>query len=146
MIGVGNLFGYQVNRMVEGIVEISKRSSGDTFDIYLKLDGSHWYYFGYTREMMQIATSDDEFNNRLMKIPAKLRKSSEKRPSYIYMIASNDRVPKFLQLWQKTSEDAQKPSIMLHDSGVPASQQQQPQPQQPQPQNLPDNNVPVEIE
>jgi hypothetical protein len=100
-IGVGNLFGHQVNRLVEGMVEISKRPGGDFLDIYLKLDGNNWFYFGYTRELMQIISSDRRFNNQLIKIPEKQRKMNEKYPGYTYMIASSDKLDQFLRQSQR---------------------------------------------
>jgi hypothetical protein len=96
-IGVGNLFGHQVNRLVDGVVEISKRPGGDFMDIYLKIDNNNWFYFGYTRELMQIISSDDSFNEELIKIPEKQRKMEEKRPGYTYMIASSDKLQQFLR-------------------------------------------------
>jgi len=101
-IGVGNLFGYQVNRMVDGMVEITKRPGGDFMDIYLKMDDSNWVYFGYTRELMQVISSDQAFNDRLAtKIPDKLRKTKEKRPGFTYMIASRDKYNQFVRQYQQ---------------------------------------------
>jgi hypothetical protein len=100
-IGVGNLFGHQVNRMMDGFVEISKRPAGDMIDIYLKLDDNNWFYFGYTRELMQIISSDSDFNERLLKLPEKQRKTEDKRPGYTYMIASADKYYQFLASMQR---------------------------------------------
>ncbi len=100
-IGVGNLFGHQVNRLVDGMVEITKRPGGDFMDIYLKLDDRNWFYFGYTRELMQVISSDQAFNDRLVKLPEKQRKSEEKRPGFTYMIASSDKLEQFLRQYQR---------------------------------------------
>ncbi len=110
-IGVGNLFGHQVNRLVDGMVEISKRPGGDMLDIYLKIDGNNWFYFGYTRELMQIISSDQKFNNRLMSLSEKQRKSEEKRPGYTYMIASSDKLNQFL----RQSQSQNQPQTTLPD-------------------------------
>ena len=110
-IGVGNLFGHQVNRLVDGMAEIRKRPGGDEMDIYLKLDGQNWFYFGYTRELMQVLSSDQTFNDRLMKLPEKQRKLTDKRPGFTYMIAVSDKPNQFLRQFQQgnTQTDQSSP-------------------------------------
>ncbi len=124
-IGVGNLFGHQVNRLVDGMVEISKRPGGDFMDIYLKLDGNNWFYFGYTRELMQIISSDQAFNDRLVKLPEKIRKSDEKRPGFTFMIASEDKLQQFLRQHQQqdgTIDQSQPAPSLIKDMGKPVQQ------------------------
>jgi hypothetical protein len=99
-IGVGNLFGYQVNRIVEGMIEIRKKIGGDEMDIYLKLDEQNWFYFGYTREMMQVLSSDQTFNDRLQKLPDKIRKV-DGRPGFKYMIAASDKPSQIMRIYQQ---------------------------------------------
>jgi len=111
-IGVGNLFGHQVNRLVDGMIEIRKRSGGDEMDIYLKLDDRNWYYFGYTREIMQVISSDQDFNDRLQKIPERQRQPDDKqRPGFRYMIASDEKLSQFLRIYRQveTQTDQQLP-------------------------------------
>jgi hypothetical protein len=125
-IGVGNLFGYQVNRLVDGMVEITKRPGGDFIDIYLKLDDRNWYYFSYTREMLQVISSDQAFNNRLMKLPEKQRKLDDKqRPGFTYMIATRDKLSQFLSQFQQNQSspiDQLPPpsSTIIQDTSRPA--------------------------
>jgi hypothetical protein len=119
-IGVGNLFGYQVNRQVDGMVEISKRLGGDYMDIYLKLDERNWYYFGYTRGLMQVISSDQTFNDRLMKIPEKQRKIDDRQRGYTYMIASDDKLNQFLRQYQQRetpTDQMPQPPTMIQDAG-----------------------------
>ena len=126
-IGVGNLFGYQINRMVDGMIEITKRPGGDFMDIYLKLDDNNWFYFGYTRELMQIISSDQTFNDRLVKLPEKQRKLADKRPGFTYMIASNEKLNQFLRQYQQaetqTDQLLQTPPT-IQDAGKPVTQPQ----------------------
>jgi hypothetical protein len=124
-IGVGNIFGHQVNRLVDGLVEITKRPTGDYADIYLKLDDRNWYYFGYTRELMQVISSDQTFNDRLVKLPEKQRKTDDKRPGFTFMIASSDKLDQFLKQFQQRNAPAdqlpQAPTV-IQDAGRPATQ------------------------
>ena len=118
-IGVGNLFGHQVNRLVDGFVEISKRSGGDVMDIYLKLDDRNWFYFGYTRELMQVISSDRAFNERLMKLPEKQRKSDDKRPSFTYMIASSDKLEQFMRQFNRREITTDQVPTVIQDVSRP---------------------------
>ena len=126
-IGIGNLFGHQVNRIVDGMVEIRKRSGGDEMDIYLKLDDRNWFYFSYTREMMQVISSYQSFNDRLMRLPEKQRILDDKqRPGFRFMIATSDRLNQFLRLYQQTETPADQllpPPTMIQDTGRPVTTQ-----------------------
>jgi len=136
-IGVGNIFGHQINRLVDGMVEITKRSTGDFFDIYLKLDDNNWYYFRYTREMLQVISSDRAFNDHLISIPERRRRMADRRPGFTYMIASTETLNQFLRQYQQRPVQA-PPSVQDFDR--PAIQPQQPV-------NVPEQNVPIiEIE
>jgi len=126
-IGVGNLFGHQINRLVDGMIEITKRPGGDFMDIYLKLDDQNWFYFGYTRELMQVLSSDQTFNDRLVKLPEKQRKLVDKRPGFTYMIASSEKMNQFMKQYQQRGTQVeqfpQTPSI-IRDETRPAAQPQ----------------------
>jgi hypothetical protein len=120
-IGVGNLFGNQVNRLVDGMIEIRKLRGGDELDIYLKLDGQNWFYFGYTREMMQVLSSDQTFNDRLQKLPEKQRKV-DGRPGFRYMIAASDKPNQIQRIYQQGDtqpDQPAQPSTVIRDTGAP---------------------------
>jgi len=135
-IGVGNIFGHQINRLVDGMVEITKVSTGDLFHIYLKLDDENWYYFRYTREMMQILSSDKAFNDHLVSIPERRRRMAERRPGYTYMIAAAETYNQFLRQYQQRAVQ----TMPSQDFDSPVVQPQQPV-------NVPQQNVPIiEIE
>jgi hypothetical protein len=119
-IGVGNLFAHQVNRMVDGMVEIRKRPGGDEMDIYLKIDDQNWFYFGYTRELMQVLSSDQAFNDRLTKLPEKQRRMDVSRPGFRYMIASSEKLNQFQRQFQQREtqiEQMPQPPAGIRDSG-----------------------------
>jgi hypothetical protein len=124
-IGVGNLFGHQVNRLVDGMVEVTKRLGGDQIDIYLKLDDHNWYYFGYTRELMQVISSDQTFNDRLMKLPEKQRKVVDKRPGFTYIIATDTKLNQFLNIYRQQEDAPTTPfpqaQPVIRDADQPAA-------------------------
>ncbi|MBN1186038.1 MAG: hypothetical protein JXB49_27400 [Bacteroidales bacterium] len=101
-IGVGSIGGVQINKEVDGNIEIQKRRSGDLFDIYLNIDGNTWYYFGYTRGVMQTLSSNNTYialikaektKNRKLKVP-------KRETPYIYMLATPDRIGKLLRRFE----------------------------------------------
>jgi len=141
-IGVGNLFGHQVNRLVDGMIEITKRPGGDFMDIYLKLDDNNWFYFGYTREVMQVLSSDQAFNERLMKLPEKQRVSADKRPGFRFIIATNEKRDQFVRHYQQQLtqiEQAPPPPPVIREEPRAADQQQPVT----QPEKKEEDNVPI---
>jgi len=92
-------------------------------DIYLKLDDNTWFYFGYTREVMQIISSDQAFNDRLQKMPEKQRVTQDRRPGFRFMIASSDKLSQFMRIYQQREQtDLLQPAI--RDAGQPVAQPQ----------------------
>jgi hypothetical protein len=98
-IGIGNIGTTQINKMVDGFIEITKRRSGDFMDIYLKLDNKNYYYFGYTRGVMQAYSNNSDFVLRLRDVPLKQRQMDVPKgeTTYIYMVSSDSRMATFFR-------------------------------------------------
>ena len=98
-IGIGFIGTQPVNTYVDGFVEIQRRRSGDMFDIYLKADESTWYYFSYIRGNMMVQAGNINWNTMIAGIKLNSRKhpNATVRLPYTYMIAVEDRLPRFLQ-------------------------------------------------
>ena len=96
-IGIGNIYKDQVNRMVEGNIELIKKRGGDVLNIYFELDGKNWYFFSYSRFVMQAISSDEEFNNIIKETkPDKRKLKQEKgKPQYSYMPSSKRKKTDF---------------------------------------------------
>jgi hypothetical protein len=103
-IGVGNILNYQVNRMVDGFIQITRKRSGDLMDIYLKLDDNNYYYFGYSRGVMQAYSTSSNFVEALRKLSIKARQMDVKRGEtpYTYMVTSDTRFGNFLRDYKRT--------------------------------------------
>lgn len=67
-IGLANILKHQVNKYVDGYIEIEKRRSGDAINIYLELSDRQWYFFSYRGNVMQAISSDQQFNDILSDI------------------------------------------------------------------------------
>ncbi len=119
-IGIGNINGKPVNRLLDAYVEIQKKRSGDILDIYLKLDNNSWYYFGYTRGVMQAYSSNPDFLDLLVSTSNKQRTMNVKsgEVSYIYMVASDRKLSNF----RKRMRMVQNGEQAVEDTGDEAGQ------------------------
>ena len=97
-IALGSINRNQSHRMVEGYMELSKRITGDLLDVYLKLDDRTWYYFGYTRGVLHVLSSNRDFNMVINNLKVNQRKMKTKRNEvpYIYVVATGRKMQMFL--------------------------------------------------
>ncbi len=108
-ISLGSINGHQINKKVEGVMEFSKRRSGDLLDIYLELNPGTWYYFGYTRGVMHVLSSNREFNTTINELKTKQRKlkTSRNEVSYIFIVATGRKKQMFLESIQNRQVPAE---------------------------------------
>jgi hypothetical protein len=107
-IGIAGINGVPVNKRVEGLIEIQIKRSGDIMDIYLQLDRRTWYYFGYTRGVMQVHSSNTEFLDKIQKLKATDRRQKVATgESYIYMISTDVKKNSFLKRFREITEEQQ---------------------------------------
>lgn len=103
-IGIGNILKEQVNRYVDGKIEVVKKRSGDVFTVYLDLGGNNWYYFSYTRGIMWTISSNDVFNTLITETKpddAKLETNRKKEP-YKFQITTERKRRDFLRQFEET--------------------------------------------
>jgi hypothetical protein len=127
-IGIGNILDNQINKMVDGFVEITKRRSGDFMDIYLKLDEKNFYYFGYTRGVMQAYSSNNSFVLQIRDLPIKQRQMDVRRgeETYIYMVSSDSRMGNFLRNYNKY-KNGELPQEVPEEINEPQDQENLPE-------------------
>jgi hypothetical protein len=96
-IGIASIDNVQINKRVNGYMELQLKRSGDNFDIYLDLGNRVYYYFGYTRSVMQTLSSNNKYVETIMNMKAKDRKQKVGRnePSYIYLISTDRKKDQF---------------------------------------------------
>lgn len=73
-LGIGTIGNIQVNKFVNGYLEILKKRSGDLMTIYIYLGDDKYYVFTYTKSVMQVSSSNPDFI-----LPIKTQKSSEQK-------------------------------------------------------------------
>ncbi len=106
-IGIGSIGSTQINKKYEGFMEIVRKRSGDTFDFYIKVNNNTWFYFGYTRGVMQTLSTNSEYIDIVKNLKPKERKSKIKErggTSYIYMLSTDKKKNTFLRRMREVEE------------------------------------------
>ena len=98
-IGLGSITDHQIYKLVDGYMELSKRRSGDLFDVYMQLDRNIWYYFAYTRGVMHVLSSNPAFNLTVGELKTKQRQLKTKRDEepYIFIVSTGRKKDMFLR-------------------------------------------------
>jgi hypothetical protein len=106
-IGIGNIMNKQLNVKTEGYLEIQKKKSGDMFDLYLKLDDETWYYFAYTRGVMQALSNNHSFTDPIQALKTGQRRLDVRsgKTSYIYMLSVDRKLQMFLRRFRLYEND-----------------------------------------
>jgi hypothetical protein len=104
-IGVASINNTQINKRMNGLIEIQLKRSGDVCDIYLQMDRRTWYYFGYTRGVMQIHSSNQAFLDKMKNMkPNERRLKVTSGESYIYMVSTDVKKNAFVRKYREIVE------------------------------------------
>jgi len=98
-ISVGNIDKYSINRKMDGHVEIIRKRSGDVLNIYLEPEHAAWFFFSYTRGLLQSISSYSGFNDAIGKLKPDKRvsKGEKDQQPYEYMLSTDRKVKDFLK-------------------------------------------------
>ncbi|MBP6427301.1 MAG: hypothetical protein KA430_06930 [Bacteroidia bacterium] len=108
-IGIGSMDKTNVNRRVNGIVEIVHKRTGDALNIYLEPENQQWYYFSYTRGLLQAISSNSLFNEAITKVKPEKRVNKVKdKPDFEYMLSTDRAVKNFLRKMQPVQEEGER--------------------------------------
>ena len=101
-IGLSNVRNKQINKYVNGKVQLVKKRSGDILTIYLELDKNNWYFFTYTRGIMQSISSNADFNSAITETKPDKRKAkgTKAQGPYQYMYSSAKKKKDFLRKFE----------------------------------------------
>ncbi|MBN1159080.1 MAG: hypothetical protein JXA61_06840 [Bacteroidales bacterium] len=104
-IGIASINNIQINKRVNGLLELQIRRSGDICDIYLEIDRRTWYYFGYTRGVMQIHSSSSQLLDKIKNLKNRQRRMKvTSGESYIYMVSTDAKRNTFYRRYQEEME------------------------------------------
>ncbi len=65
-IGIASVGKTQINRNATGIIEFSKKRTGDEFTIYIELSPDDWYFFNVRNNQLMALSSDITFNDMIV--------------------------------------------------------------------------------
>ena len=99
-----------MNKKYEGYVEIVKKRSGDLLDIYLKIDNRNWYYFGYSRGVLQTLSSNQQYISLIkdQKVKERRLKVGRGETSYLYLLSTDRKKNMFLRRWREKLANEQE--------------------------------------
>jgi len=84
LIGIGNIGTKQINKYVNGYVNVMKNRTDDMIDIYLEANESTWFFFTYSRGIMSSLSSLNTFNDIIFDVKEKDRTKEENGKIYYY--------------------------------------------------------------
>ncbi len=106
-IGVGNILDMQVNKYVDGYIEIEKRRGANAIHMYFELSEDKWYFFSYRNRIMQAYSSNQSFNDALVEIDASDRtiKVPPNNIPYEFVISTRRRQVDFVRKMEKLHKE-----------------------------------------
>ena len=108
-IGLGVINKSEIYKQVPGHIQIQRKKGGDNFTLYFELDPQTWYYFYYFKGVMNVVSSNAEFNNTIKELKSKDKKQDVKSgPAFQFNICSPTKKDMFLRKMKQanaTSED-----------------------------------------
>ncbi len=106
-LGIGSINKTQINKLLEGRIEIIKKRGGDILNIYLEVDPNNWYYFNYTRETMLAVSSNEAFNTIIKELKSDKRKKAGGKgvPDYNFNSCPPSKKTLFLRKTKSAEEE-----------------------------------------
>jgi len=98
-IGIGSIGGNTLNKYMDGILQIRKGRSGATIEFILRHGKRQWYYFNYANGIMQVLSSDLNFNDIIenLKEDKRVLNPNSSRNYYEYVLTTRTRTINFLR-------------------------------------------------
>jgi len=98
-IGIATINNKPISKYVDGYFQLLKRRSGDLMKFYIKLPNNNYYYFSYSRGVMQTLSNNPDFNEAIKALKNKARKLKTPRGEtpYRYIIATDQNLAQFLR-------------------------------------------------
>ncbi len=98
-LGIAAIEQGQINKYVDGTLQIVKSRRGDVINLYVEVSRRDWYFFSYSDGLMQVISSNMEFNDIITGLKASKRKqrSGEGRGSYEFDISTTRKRTDFLR-------------------------------------------------
>ena len=128
-IGIATINNKPVNQYVDGYFQLLKRRSGDLMKFYITLPNGHYYYFTYSRGVMQTLSNNQVFVDAIQSIKNKDRKlkTPKGETPYRYIIATEQNRSQFLRSMQlfEEAEAAKQEELRLQEEEQKQQEEQQ---------------------
>jgi len=98
-IKVSNFLKEEINKSMDGYIEIRKAGDRDVVNIYLEPTPSSWYYISYDNNRLGIITSSDETNTLVAKKAAKVE--PETREKFYYILGTAMEKAQFVKFFEE---------------------------------------------
>ncbi|GIV34304.1 MAG: hypothetical protein KatS3mg031_1839 [Chitinophagales bacterium] len=96
-IGLSYIGPSGIHKYVNGYVELGYRKNNDFFNIYFELDADNWYFISFNNKILQILSSNKDFNMLLASIVPQNRKEElAKEEFYLYTATTYKKMQDFL--------------------------------------------------
>ncbi|PKP35564.1 MAG: hypothetical protein CVT98_10105, partial [Bacteroidetes bacterium HGW-Bacteroidetes-15] len=121
-IGIGNLGNTQVNKKVDGFVEIIKRNTGDWMMIYIELSPDKYYVFYYVRGAMQVSSHNSMFTDPINALKNRDRRIKVKAGQipFNYLVGTRRELQRardrYLEITGKKSAGYEEEETLIEDS------------------------------
>lgn len=101
-IGIANLVRNQVNKYVNGYLEIEKGRVSDGFTLFLQPDVNTYFYFNYRDGLLQAISSSAAFNDYLVNLKTDKRVTTKRGTGeqYEFIISTDRKVADFIRKMQ----------------------------------------------
>ncbi|MCX6292316.1 MAG: hypothetical protein NT126_11210 [Bacteroidetes bacterium] len=109
-ISLGSIDKFSINRKMDGKVEFIRKRSGDVLNIYLEPEHAAWFFFSYTRGLMQTISSYSGYNDAINKVKPEKRyaKGEKDQPPFEYMLSTDRKVKDFLKKMEPQMVEEEK--------------------------------------
>lgn len=115
-LGIGSIDGIEVNRFVDGYIEIFKERFKSYMTLYIHLGDNNYYLFSYYKNSMEVNSTNTGFIEPVKKQRKKERriKAKGKEPAYRYLVGTVRNViqakKRYQQLITGNADTPSKPS------------------------------------
>lgn len=97
-----------VHKEIDGAIEIIEKRTGDIVSVYLEYSKKKWYFFTYTRGLLQAVSSSKDFNSTLMNLKESNRKFHSGNTLFSYHLCSLLRKNEFMARLKAKQDIASK--------------------------------------
>jgi hypothetical protein len=96
---LSNLGKNPFNKVIKGKLELVKKRGGDILNLYIECESQKWYFFNYSRNVMNVIAGDENFNKVVRELDAKKRQVDGDKggPPYQFMIGVEKRKRDFME-------------------------------------------------